>query len=131
MSITFLFLTAGFFSLHAQTNAAATSQQANPQVAREKALENNPALKKDGEDLARQGIALMSGSPDAKTPAQRQAFLEKMNSHRQKLRAAMLKEDPTLQPIFTKIDEHISEMKAKQLGGMQGSPSPSTSPTGH
>ena len=52
---------------------------------------------------------------------QDQATIEKMNAHRQKLRQAMLKEDPTLKPIFAEIDKHISEVKAKQLGQLQNS----------
>jgi hypothetical protein len=36
-----------------------------------------------------------------------------MTSHRQKLRQAMLKEDPNLGPIFSEIDKHLSEAKAK------------------
>ncbi len=59
-------------------------------------------------------------SADA-TAADKQAFIEKMNMHRQKLRAAMLKEDATLEPIFAEIDQHISELKAKQLGQVQSS----------
>ena len=79
--------------------------------ARSKALADNSNLKVEGEKVAQEGASAMSVSA---TAADRQAFIEKMNSHRQKLRAAMLKEDPTLEPIFTKIDQHISEMKAKQ-----------------
>jgi hypothetical protein len=62
------------------------------------------------------------------TKADRQAFIEKMNSHRQKLRQAMVKEDPTLEPIFAEIDKHISEMKAKHLSPTQGSQSPTNAP---
>ncbi len=143
----FLFLICGFLFLHAQTNATTTPQQPNPQVAREmqmlsfltpdeqekyakaraKALADNPDLKKDGEVLAQQGVSLLSGSWQS-SAADRQAFMEKMNSHRQKLRAAMLKEDATLPPIFAEIDKHISEMKAKQLGSMQSSSSPTNAP---
>ena len=53
--------------------------------------------------------------PLARWP-KKQAFIEKMNSHRQKLRQAMLKEDPSLEPIFAEIDKHEAEMQAKQLG---------------
>jgi hypothetical protein len=54
--------------------------------------------------------------------ADKQAFIEKMTLHRQKLRQAMLKEDATLEPIFSEIDKHISEMKAKELIQAEGSP---------
>jgi hypothetical protein len=124
-----VWLTVGTFLLHAQTNAAATNAPA-PQASRElglisfltpaqqeeyakaraKALTDNPALKTDGEALMKQGQSVMATG----TAADKQAFIEKMNSHRQKLRQAMLQEDATLQPIFDEIDKHISEMKAKQ-----------------
>ena len=137
--IAFLLLANGPFHLNAQTNTNAVVQPPNPQVshenpaiafltpaqqvqyatARKNALDHNPALKAEGEKVAKQGETI-SLSADA-SAAERQAFMEKMNSHRQKLRQAMLKEDPTLEPIFVEIDKHISEMKAKQLGQLQGS----------
>jgi hypothetical protein len=125
--IVFLLVAVGPFLLRGQTNsAAATAPAPNAQVARElafltpaeqlqyakahqKALENNPGLKSEGEDLIQQARSLHAESP----AEDRQAFLEKMNSHRQKLRAAMLKEDPTLTPVFTEIDQHISQMRAQ------------------
>jgi hypothetical protein len=116
--------------LRAQTNANTNVPPPNPQLAREmrmisfltpaqqeqyakargKALADNPDLKKQGEDMMAQAETVMGTG----TPADKQAFIEKMNSHRQKLRQAMLKEDATLEPIFAEIDKHISEMKAKQ-----------------
>jgi hypothetical protein len=62
--------------------------------------------------LIKQGAAVMSTG----TPAEKQGFMDMMTSHRQKLRAAMLKEDPTLRPVFAEIDTHISEMRARQSG---------------
>ena len=131
LGITGCFLLGGSFPLHAQTNAAPAGAPANSQIpqansmlsfltpaeqiqyanARAKALSDNPDLKAEGEKVAQEGVGAMTA--DA-TAAEKQAFIEKMNSHRQKLRQAMLKEDPTLEPIFTKIDKQISEMKAKQ-----------------
>jgi uncharacterized pyridoxamine 5'-phosphate oxidase family protein len=133
------------FFLHAQTNTNANIQPCAPQSAHEnpaiafltpaqqiqyatvhaKALADNPALKAEGESILKQGDALTANS----TAADRQAFMEKMNSHRQKLRQAMLKEDPTLEPIFVEIDKHISELKAKQLGQVQDSPGKTNTPT--
>jgi hypothetical protein len=74
-----------------------------------KALADDPALKKEGDDLKQQGVTVLSSG----TPAEKQHFLEMMTSHRQKLRAAMLKEDPKLGPIFAEIDRKLSEAKAK------------------
>ena len=131
-------LAAGSFLLHAQSNTLTNVQPPNPQAARgnplisfltpaqqdqyatarAKALADNPDLKTEGENLLKQGQTLMPNG--AATDQQKvqyedaKNFMEKMNLHRQKLRQAMLKEDPTLEPIFTEIDKHISEMKAKQ-----------------
>ena len=149
--IPFLFSIAGGTLLRAQTNIPANSPPPNSQAAREyrmisfltpaeqqeyaqaraKALADNPDLKTEGETLMKQGAALMADG----TAEDRQAFMEQMLSHRQKLREAMLKEDAGLGPIFAQIDKHLSEMKAKQLGEVQNSgpatntaPPPSTSP---
>ncbi len=134
----------GCFVLRAQTNAAANPQPLNPQVARElsfltpaqqlqyaeahqKALEHNPGLKSEGETLIKQAVVLTNQSPSA----DKQAFLEKMNSHRQKLRAAMLKEDPTLSPIFKEIDQHISELRAQAAAAQNPAGTTSPPPAGH
>jgi hypothetical protein len=75
-----------------------------------KALADNPSLNAEGDRLKEKFAGVMAGG----TAADKQAFIERMNSHRQKLRQAMLKEDPGLEPIFAEIDKHISEAKAKQ-----------------
>jgi hypothetical protein len=78
-------------------------------AARKKALVDNPALDSENEALKAEYADVMLHG----TAAQKQAVLEKVDSHRQKLRAAMLKEDPNLEPIFNRIDASMSEMKAK------------------
>ena len=127
--------------VHAQTNAAGappthtSDERNNPlisfltpaeqdeyAVAHEKALTDNPALKAEGDKILSQGKTLMGSD----SGADKLAFVEMMNSHRQKLREAMLKEDPKLAPIFAAIDKHLSEAKAKQLGQVQNSSSSST-----
>ena len=70
----------------------------------------------DDSDLNAENNALKEQFADAMAngnAAQKQALLVKVDAHRQKLRAAMLKEDPNLGPIFAQIDKSISEMKAK------------------
>ena len=139
------FLLGGSLFLQAQTNAPAAGAPPTPQSAqanaalsfltppeqlqyakaRAKALADSPDLKAEGEVIVKQGASSMNGQATAE---EKLAFIEKMNSHRQKLRQAMLKEDPTLEPIFSKIDKHISEMKAKQLGAVQNSPPPNSPP---
>jgi len=130
-----LVLLAGSVCLEAQTNTPASAnpmisfltpaQQEEYAKARATALENNPKLKADGEALLKQAAALTADSP----VAEQQAVMEKMNSHRQKLRQAMLKADPNLGPIFTEIDQHLSQLKAAQSGQTPGSSSTTTPPT--
>jgi hypothetical protein len=103
------------------------AEQQRYATARAKALAAHPALKAEGEELIRQSASLF---PDG-TAGEKQAFMEKMITHRQKLRQAMLKEDSGLAPIFAEIDMYISEMKAKHAASAQNSGSSSTnaSPT--
>jgi hypothetical protein len=143
-SISLLFLAFAGLQLCAQTNTGAPTPPPDAQAAREnrmisflspadqvkyaqaraKALADNPQLKSEGEALLAQGQSVMSDG----TPEDKQAFMEQMMSHRQKLRQAMLKEDSTLGPVFAAIDKHISEMKAKQLGQVQNSAPPTNAP---
>lgn len=117
--------------LRAQTNADAPAkpagenwmiafltpdQQIEYAQAREKALADNPAIKDEGDQLKEQGATVMTSG----TQAEKQDFIEKMTSHRAKLRQAMLKEDPNLVPIFAEIDKHISEAKAKGTAPSHG-----------
>ncbi len=117
------FSTAG--PLHAQTNVTAPARPAGAESqalsiltpeqrieyaqAHEKALADNPELKAENDKLKQQYVAVMTSG----TPTEKQAMLEKVDSHRQMLRKAMLKADPNLGPIFADIDKHISEAKAE------------------
>jgi len=133
----FFLLGNGPFRLHAQTNTSpqvareagmlsflTPAQQLQYAKARAKALADNPELKTEGEDLMQQGESVMADG----TAEDKQAFIEKMSSHRQKLRQAMLKEDASLEPIFAEIDKHISEAKAEHSGQMQSSSSATNAP---
>jgi len=146
LGITGFYLLAGSFLLRAQTDSTTASAAPSPQVAqanaalsfltpeeqmqyaeaRAKALADNPDLKAEGEAVARQGANAMLA--DA-TASDKQAFIEQMRLHREKLRQAMLKEDPTLKPVFAKIDKHLSELKAKRLAELQNSSSQTNSST--
>ena len=77
--------------------------------ARVKALADDPNLNAENDELKEQFADVMARG----TAAQKQALLVKVDAHRQKLRAAMLKEDPSLGPIFAQIDKSMSELKSK------------------
>ncbi len=137
-------LLAGTFRLTAQTNppvnAAPTAasgdrenalisflspeEQQKYAVAHAKALADNPQLKAEGDKLKSEGPSMLIDG----TASDRQAFMEKMLSHRQKLRQAMLKEDPSLPPIFAEIDKHLSAMRAKQLSSIDNSGNTTNAP---
>jgi hypothetical protein len=91
-----------------------TADQLNEYAkARVKALADDPALNAENDALKEQFADVMVHG----TPAQKQAMMEKVDAHRQKLRQAMLKEDANLGPIFDQIDKSMSELKAKGAPG--------------
>jgi len=132
--IVFLVLSGGSFLLQAQTNNAARenamisfltpAEQKEYAVARAKALADNPGLKSEGENLLKQGASVMASG----TAEDKSGFMEAMRVHRDKLRAAMLHEDPTLEPLFALIDKHIAEMKARSLSQAQSSSGATNAP---
>jgi hypothetical protein len=125
-----LLLVGGFFAMAAMSIAARgaedslTSQRAaglRPETvallpkadqdrvwaAYHKALADYPDLKKEGDTLVETDAA------ESSTPAG-QSMMEKGRSYRIKVRQAMLKEDPTLGPVLTRIDELVSAMRAQR-----------------
>jgi hypothetical protein len=84
-------------------------QQVEYAKARAKALADDPALNAENDTLKQEFVDVMTHG----TPAGKQAMLEKVSAHRQKLRQAMLKEDPNLGPVFALIDKSISQLQAK------------------
>jgi hypothetical protein len=90
-------------------------------VAYTKAIAAHPKLQAESRELMKE----MSGIEGAdKTPGQRQAFLEKWRSHREKMRQAMLAEDPTIGPILDKIDKHMSALRAERERDGTAAPAP-------
>jgi hypothetical protein len=71
-------------------------------TAREEALANDPSLKSEHDSLKQQFEALKS-SGTAATEDQKQALHTQARDFHQKLQAAELKLDPTLAPIFAKL----------------------------
>jgi hypothetical protein len=81
----------------------------------QKAVAHHADLKSEEAALRKERPKLM-----AATKVDRQAFMEKVRTHQQKLRQAMLTEDPTLGPLLDQIDKHRSEMRAKQEQALNG-----------
>jgi hypothetical protein len=96
------------------TNMAAGTQLPSPrldndemvqlQKAREQVLNANPDLKVEEEKLKALHESAQSQNPPA-TPEQRNAAFAEWKAYQKTMRAAMLKIDPTLGPIFAKLDE--------------------------
>ena len=84
-------------------------QQTEVLDAYKKAIADNADLQKEEEDFR-------ANHPDFATasPADKQAFMEKVRAHQEKLRAAMVKEDPKVEPVLEKIEEHRKEMRSQQ-----------------
>lgn len=121
-------------SLRAQVNSITSAEQREEKAlaflstddrnkyldAKSKALVDNPDLKTEQDALITQRPARGASQDD------RQAYMEKMKDHQQKLRDAMLKEDPTLQPIFDEIDKHIADLKEQRQKAASGATSSSS-----
>jgi hypothetical protein len=82
-------------------------------AARTKAMADNPGLQTEEMGLMEKGMMLQS---DSTTPEDREEFRSAMKDHVQKVRAAMLKADPTIQPILTKLEAQGAKMRAEQQG---------------
>ncbi len=91
-------------------------------AARKKAMADNPDLLKEQDALRAEGEAIRDGTSQETF----QEFGPKMKAHEEKVRAAMLKEDSTLQPIFDQIDKNRAAMRGqwKQKQGDGGTPPP-------
>jgi hypothetical protein len=77
-------------------------------AAHDKALADFPALQSEDEALREEGRHQAGANS-----SDRIAFTEKYRIYEQKIRQAMLKEDPTLGPLLAQIDKHLSELRAR------------------
>jgi hypothetical protein len=78
-------------------------------AARTKAMTDNPDLQTAEMSLMEKGLMLRS---DSATEADKQAFRAAIKDHVEKVRAAMLKADPTIQPILTKLEAEAAKVQA-------------------
>ncbi len=102
---------------HAFNKILTPAERQQLETAKKAVLEANPDLKKQAEDLRAERKTLRADGNA--TPDQKQALMEKWMAFEESLRAPELKQDPTLQPIFDKID---AAMKAKGLGSNAAAP---------
>jgi carboxylesterase type B len=110
-----IFLTAMVTSagnLSAQTNSTTAATPPKPkldndemvhlQQVRAEVLTQNPDLKTEEDKLKAMHDSAAAAS---ETPDQRSAAFAEWKAYREKMRAAMLKIDPTLAPVFAKLDK--------------------------
>jgi hypothetical protein len=74
---------------------------------RQQVLDSNPDLKAEQDAIKQQAQSLKGGNA---TPEDKVDFMQKLQDHQQKMKAALLKIDPTLEPL---IDKAAAEMKQK------------------
>jgi hypothetical protein len=72
--------------------------------ARQQVLSTNPDLKTEEDRLKQLHESAQAQNPPA-TPEQKTAMFAEWKAYQKKMRAAMLKDDPTLGPIFAKLDK--------------------------
>jgi hypothetical protein len=76
-----------------------------------KTMQDNPDLQKEELALMQKGMAMQSGGEI--TDADKMAFHDEIKSHADKVRAAMIKEDPTVEPIMLKVEAQITKLRAE------------------
>jgi hypothetical protein len=79
-------------------------EMAQLKKARMQVLEANPDLKTEEEKLKALHESTQNQNPPP-TPEQRNATFAEWKAYQSKMRAEMLKIDPTLKPVFAKLDE--------------------------
>jgi hypothetical protein len=77
---------------------------------RMKTMAANPDLQTEEMGLMQKGMALQSGGA---TDADKMAFRGEVKAHADKVRAAMVKLDPTIEPVLAKIEAQIAKMRTE------------------
>jgi hypothetical protein len=80
------------------------------QTARTKAMAADPTLQTEEMDLMQKVMAMQSGDS---ADVDRQALGDEMRSHGEKVKAAMIKADPGVQPIIAKVETQVAKLKAE------------------
>ncbi len=98
-------------------------EKAQLKKAHDAALAADPTLKTEEDKLASERETIKDASD-----ADKQAYFAEAKAFHEKMKAAELAIDPTLQPIFDKMDKAKQEFKAKHAGaggdGGSGTPPP-------
>ena len=82
---------------------------------RRQVLASNPDLKSEQERL-RQEAEDVKGKGSSASAEDKEALRKNFFAHREKMNAAMVKADPTVQPILEQVDAHM-KARFQQAGG--------------
>ena len=97
---------------------------------RQQVLVANPDLKTEGESLMKEREYVKNKGTDA-TADDKQTLRNNFLAHSEKMEAAMVKVDPTVQPILEQVKAHMKERYEQKSGGDAGSTSAPSGDSGN
>ena len=101
----------GYAAMMQEATSTLTAQEKTElQAARQKAMADNPNLQAEEMDLMQKVLAMQGGGA---TDDDRHALGDEMRAHGDKVRAAMIKEDPNVEPIIVKVEAQVAKIKAE------------------
>ena len=101
----------GYAAVMQQATATLTPEEKTElQSARTKAIAADPTLQTEEMDLMQKVMAMQSGDSAG---VDRQELGDEMRSHGEKVKAAMIKADPGVQPIIAKVEAQMAKLKAE------------------
>lgn len=89
------------------------AEQTQLGTARQKAMTDNPNLQTEGITLMQKRMALESGTA---TAADKLAFQKEAQTYSTEVHAAMLKADPTIEPVLQKLEAQAAKLRAQYEG---------------
>jgi len=97
---------------------------------RQQVLNDNPDLKTEQESLMKEREYVKNKGTDA-TADDKQTLRNNFLAHSEKMEAAMVKVDPTVQPILEQVKAHMKERYEQKSGGDAGSTSAPSGDSGN
>jgi hypothetical protein len=92
------------------TSVLTPAEKSQLMTVRIKAMTDNPDLQTEEMGLMQKGMAMQGGTA---TDADRMAFRDAIKQHADKVRAAMVKTDPTIEPVLEKVDAQVAKLRAQ------------------
>lgn len=89
------------------------AEQTQLGAARQKAMVDNPNLQTEGITLMQKRMALESGTA---TDADKVAFQKQAQAYSNEVHTAMVKADPTIEPVLQKLEAQAAKLRAQYEG---------------